>query len=810
MRRNWLAFLLLFITLSTRAQSGKKEITGIIIGNVIDTLSGKGIPSVTIDLLSLDDSLHSKSLLTDKDGVFEINDIRFGYYNIRFSAVGMGTVRIDSIHIREDRFDFNLGDVRMYPAVGEMNEVIVYAEKPLIEAKDGAIIYNVGESALSAGSSTSELLKNMPLVSTDANGRILLKGKEPKILIDDKPTDLTAEQLSDLLESMPGGLIEKIELLSNPPPQYASESGGVINIVTKKGRVGLTGRINLAYGTRGEATLSGNISYREKKLILNLTAGAGASRITGDNSSFRQNFYADSTNSLATSGDYVNKSLRPNLRITADYEFNKRNLLNVTALFNANLFDNLSETEYINRNRFDDIYRYSTRSNATTGNSLTPTGSVTYTRKGKDVREVLRFIGSFATGSYDNKRIFFQQFLNPDASPTGLDSTQRQKTNNTNRTWTLRLDYTKPLKKWLTLSTGASSSRSGFHNILNTDVLRNGSGDYFNNPLLSNDFWFYQDVHTARAAFTIDLPRKWRIVGGAQAENTRISFAFKEIAEDYANNYWNVLPNFTLRKEWLASGWSSSIIYRKSIRRPGIGQLNPSIDYNDPYNLRFGNPVLLPQLADNFDWNVGLYKGKYYVNVSAGYNLVKDIIQSIRTLIPGDKTQITYQNITDRKEYEASIFGGYTFSKKLRMNASSGYSYNVYSEYDRLNNRYRNGGTFYSSLNFNYIFTDRITLEGNIRYNSIANAQGRSSSNIKQNLGLMTKWLNKQLTVTLSMIDIFAQQEFNTVTYGKNFQVDSYSQTRTRNVRIAVAYNLKRNKQKATKAQQKALLKAIK
>ncbi len=206
-------------------------------------------------------------------------------------------------------------------------------------------------------------------------------------------------------------------------------------------------------------------------------------------------------------------------------------------------------------------------------------------------------MGSFATGNYDNKRIFFQQFLNPDATPTGVDSTQRQRTDNVNRTWTLRLDYTKPLKKWLLLSTGASGSRSAFHNILNTDVLRNSTGDYFNNPLLSNDFWFYQDVYTARAAFTIDLPRKWRIVGGAQAENTRISFAFKEVSEDYANDYWNVLPNFTLRKEWLGSGWSSSIIYRKSIRRPGIGQLNPSIDYNNPYNLRFGNPVLLPQLA---------------------------------------------------------------------------------------------------------------------------------------------------------------------------------------------------------------------
>ncbi len=780
-----------------------------IMGNVIDTLTGRGVPGASVELLSLGDSLASRTLLADKDGAFEINGIRFGYYSLRISATGMSGLRIDSIHIREDRFDFNLGDIKMYPSVTEMNEVIVYAEKPLIESRDGAIIYNVGESALSAGSSTAELLKNMPLISNDANGKILLKGREPKILIDDKPTDLTAQQLADLLESMPGNMIEKIELLSNPPPQYASESGGVINIITKKGKVGFTGRLNASYGTRGEGNLSGNISYREKKFTFTVTAGAGASRIAGSGHSYRENHYADSTNYFRTRNQYTNKNVRPNARLTADYEFSKKSVLNVTALFNGNLFDNLGETEYINSNRFKEIYRYSTRSNATKGSNITPSGSVTYTRKGKNIRETLQLTGTFNAGDYDNNRRFFQQFLAPDGSLTGQDSTQRQRTDNNNTAWNLRLNYSKPLGARIMLGTGITSGRSSFHNVLVTDVLQKPSYEYINSPLLSNDFRFYQTVHTARAALTIDLKGKWRIIAGAQAENTHIRFAFHEVADNFANSYWNLLPNFTLRKEWLASGWNTSLIYRKSIRRPGIGELNPSIDYSDPYNLRFGNPLLTPQLADNFDWNTGLYRGKYYVNVSAGFNRVKDIIQSIRTLIPGDKTQITYQNITDRKEYEASIWGGYTFSRKLRMNASAGYTYNVYSEYDRQANRYRNGGTFYTSINYNYTFNDRINLEGNIRYNSIADAQGRSRSNIKQNLGIQTKWLNKQLIVGLNLVDIFAQQQFTTYTYGSNFTLESSSLSRTRNIRLSLGYNLRRNTRKVPAAQQKALQKAI-
>src|SRR5690606_19683332 len=103
----------------------------------------------------------------------------------------------------------------------------------------------------------------------------------------------------------------------------------------------------------------------------------------------------------------------------------------------------------------------------------------------------------------------------------------------------------------------------------------------------------------------------------------------------------------TLRKEWRNSGYSSSLVYRKTIRRPSLVQLNPSIDYSNPYNIRFGNTGLTPQLSDNFDWNFGYFKSKYNINVSVGYNLVKDIIQVVRSLVPGDKTQITYENITD-------------------------------------------------------------------------------------------------------------------------------------------------------------------
>ncbi len=199
---------------------------GLIAGEVF-TEEKNALSGATIHLTSLGDSIYKKSALSDKNGSFSFRNIPFGWHKITFTYVGFQTLTIDSLHFRSERFDFNLNEIILKVKTPEsLNEVIIYVEKPLIQSKEGNITFNAGESALSAGSNASELLTNVPLVTNDPNGKLLVRGKEPKILIDEKPVELNQQQLQDLLESLPGSSIEKIEVMTNPPPQYANEQGG--------------------------------------------------------------------------------------------------------------------------------------------------------------------------------------------------------------------------------------------------------------------------------------------------------------------------------------------------------------------------------------------------------------------------------------------------------------------------------------------------------------------------------------------------------------------------------------------------------
>jgi hypothetical protein len=325
------------------------------------------------------------------------------------------------------------------------------------------------------------------------------------------------------------------------------------------------------------------------------------------------------------------------------------------------------------------------------------------------------------------------------------------------------------------------------------------------NDLLSNDIQFHQNIFFYRAALRYSIQPEFNITAGAQVEQTTTKFDLVNDTSNYANNYWSPLPFVTIIKKW-ANDVSITASYKRSIQRPGLNQLNPSVDYSDPYNTRFGNPYLQPYFADNFDFIIGKYNKLFYANVSVGYNMLNDIYSSIRTLQPDGKTTTTWQNLSGRKEYDANTWGGYTINKKAKVNLSLGFTYNVYSEHDRTVNNYHNGGSVFSTFNGSYLFNELLNSNASVTFNRFANPQGTVRSTISMNIGIQQKFLKKKLVLSLSVVDPFRQQQNKYFIYASNFNLESFSTTRTKNFRIAVSYLLS----KKPKSNRDALIKMLK
>jgi len=774
---------------------------GIVIGNVMDSTK-KALQNATVELIHFTDSLENKTTITDKNGYFSFTNIPFGYYRLRFSYVGFQTLALDSIFFRQERFDFNLNDIvlRTKTSAENLQEVVIYAEKPLVQSKEGNITFNAGESALSAGSNASELLQNVPLVTKDPTGKILVRGKEPKILIDDKPVELNLQQLQDLLESMPGSSIEKIEVMTNPPPQYANEQGGVINIVTKKGRVGISGRLTMYGGSRGETGLNGSFTYRKKGLAININAGAGYNRFEGNGYSSRQNIYTDSTNYFKTQSQYINKGWRPNFRANIDYDISKSQSLNFVVNYNQNDYNNKSLTEYININRFNEIYKLSDRTIRSDGNNYSPNLNLTYSLKDKSGAS-LKIISGMSFSSTLGNRGFYQQFFNPDHSPNGVDSTQRQLTDTKIYGYTIRVNYDKPLaNKKIFLSLGTFYNRSNNHVLVDASYLKKPDAIMVKMDLLSNDFLFHQSITNLRASVKQILAENFSITAGLAAEITGIWFELLKEGRNVRNNYWTFLPFGNINKSW-KDKLNLTFSYRRTIRRPGIVELNPTIDFSDPYNTRFGNEKLEASTSHNFDLVLGKTKPLFYTNLGFGYNIVENIFSQVRTLLPDGKTQITWENISGRKEYEISTWNGYSISKKLKTNLSASYTYSTYSDFDHTVRHFRDGGSFTSNLNATFIPKDIWNITTSVTLNRFASPQGYAKWSTGMNLGIQRKFLNKRFIITLNFIDPFAQQKNRSFTFGSNFNLESFSTTQTRNFRLTLSYNFTKIAKKNTKFQ---------
>jgi hypothetical protein len=244
---------ILIITQPAMAQSGTAQLSGKIAG-----ADGNPINAATVNLLHAKDSAIVKTTISKPDGSFTFNGLTANSYQLQISATSYQSYRSGIITITDQK-QVSLPVTTLSPVNRTLKAVEVTAQKKFIEQKADRTVVNVNALISNNGANALEVLQNTPGVTVDENGNISFKGKTSVlVLIDDKPTYLSATSLANYLRSLPSSALDKIELMDNPPARYdASGNAGVINIRTKKSNIrGLNGNTSVGYslGVYGRTT----------------------------------------------------------------------------------------------------------------------------------------------------------------------------------------------------------------------------------------------------------------------------------------------------------------------------------------------------------------------------------------------------------------------------------------------------------------------------------------------------------------------------------------------------------------------------
>jgi outer membrane receptor protein involved in Fe transport len=119
------------------------------------------------------------------------------------------------------------------------------------------------------------------------------------------------------------------------------------------------------------------------------------------------------------------------------------------------------------------------------------------------------------------------------------------------------------------------------------------------------------------------------------------------------------------------------LAYGKRIERPEYRDLNPFINLSDPYNISTGNPLLKPEIGNNFELgysNTFKKGGNIYISLIERINTsdIKSVTTFYPTYLIGDSTY-TNVSVTNRQnigeEYNTGISasGSYPITTKLNL-----------------------------------------------------------------------------------------------------------------------------------------------
>ena len=160
----------------------------------------------------------------------------------------------------------NVGTVRLQLTPQVLDAVTVSGEGSTAELRTGATVVRAGESA-GAGGSIADLLRTVPGVDLDADGRIGIRGStNVLVLMDGRRLPLSGDALVAFLRQMPATALERIETgITASARQDADGAAGVVNLVFREDAVArtdmrsLAGSMATADHYMGSAAVSGGV-----------------------------------------------------------------------------------------------------------------------------------------------------------------------------------------------------------------------------------------------------------------------------------------------------------------------------------------------------------------------------------------------------------------------------------------------------------------------------------------------------------------------------------------------------------------------
>lgn len=249
--RYFILMLLAILTLPAFAQSSGVNINGV----VVEEGNGEPIEQATVRLLSVKDSTLVRGVASSRNGSFSLKNVKAGNYLLHISFVGFDPL-YQPLRITGKINPVNVGKLKLSDGSILLGEAVVLGKAPEVVVRNDTVEYNADSYKVTEGSVLEDLLKKMPGVEIDSNGKITVNGKEvKKVMVDGK--EFFSDDPKVASKSLPSKMIDKVQVLDKKSDMAImtgfddGEEETVINLTVKPGmKQGWFGNAFAGYGSK--------------------------------------------------------------------------------------------------------------------------------------------------------------------------------------------------------------------------------------------------------------------------------------------------------------------------------------------------------------------------------------------------------------------------------------------------------------------------------------------------------------------------------------------------------------------------------
>ena len=756
----YILFGLLFLGNLTIAQN-----TIQITGTVLDAANQQALEFATVMIGDQTTKEVITGTTTGPDGSFQAT-VKAEKIYLEISFIGFDAKTIDEVPIVNGKAE--LGEIFLGENSQMLEEAVVRAEKSSTEFKLDKRVFNVGQDLSSTGASALELLNNVPSVTVNIEGEVALRGSTGvQILIDGKPSVMTSDN-GNALGTITADMIEKIEVITNPSAKYDAEgTTGIINIVLRKEeKEGLNGSISVNTGIPHNHSIGLSLNRRTQRFNLFSQLGAGYRELPR----VGRNVNTDLINNTSINSEgtaYRNEAFY-NAILGADYHINKYNVLTLSGYFAYEVEDQPSQYDFTQTDADGNVLTAWERSEVTEATNPKFQYELNYKKDFKDNKEHT-FIFS-ALGKFFGKDQA-STFTNITSEGVLSFGDQDTRTNFQEGGYTFKADYNKPFNEKWSMEVGAQYDIQDVSN--DFAVINYVNGEPVQDEGLTNIFEYNQKVLGAYVTGAYE-GEKWGLKVGMRVEDTDLKTFLVNTEEDGSQDYTNLFPSAHTSYKF-SERLSVQAGYSRRVRRPRLWDLNPFFNIRNNFNIRMGNPELLPEFTDSYEVT-GIYiLEKISLNLGVYHLYTTDVVERV-SFFENGVTTTKPVNIGTNRATGIEFNAKYSASKWLVFNGD--FNYNYFNRVGTLENVSFdfNAGRWTSRLTAKLKLPAKIDFEINGNYESgFLTVQGQRSPFLFADLGLRKKMMKGKAVISASVRDVFASRIFESEAIQPNFSTYSYS-----------------------------------